>query len=96
MGISAEGPSPPEKILLLGDKSFIKEEKMARIYPNGELFSHVLGQIDDSNNGISGLEKTFDYELTTSKKPINIHIFHQSAASLGRSGARLGGRAGDI
>ena len=56
-----------EKILLLGDKSFIKEEKIARIYPNGELFSHVLGQIDDNNNGISGLEKTFDYELTTSR-----------------------------
>ncbi len=59
-----------EKILLLGDKSFIKEEKISRIYPNGELFSHVLGQIDDSNNGISGLEKTFDYELTSSRKPL--------------------------
>ncbi len=56
-----------DKILLLGDKSFIKEEKIARIYPNGELFSHILGQIDDNNNGISGLEKSFDYELTTSR-----------------------------
>ncbi len=27
------------------------------------MFSHILGQIDDNNNGISGLEKTFDYEL---------------------------------
>ena len=59
-----------DKILLLGDKSFIQEEKIARIYPNGELFSHVLGQIDDNNNGISGLEKTFDYELTTSRDPL--------------------------
>jgi len=59
-----------EKILFLGDKSFIQEEKIARIYPNGELFSHVLGQIDDNNNGISGLEKTFDYELTTSRNPL--------------------------
>ena len=59
-----------EKIILLGDKSFIQEEKIARIYPNGELFSHVLGQIDDNNNGISGLEKTFDYELTTSRNPL--------------------------
>ena len=59
-----------EKILLLGDKSFIQEEKIARIYPNGELFSHILGQIDDNNNGISGLEKTFDYELTTSRDPL--------------------------
>jgi len=59
-----------EKILMLGDKSFIQEESIARIYPNGKLFSHVLGQIDDDNNGISGLEKTFDYELTTSRNPL--------------------------
>ena len=63
-----------EKILLLGDKSFIQEEKIARIYPNGELFSHILGQIDDNNNGISGLEKTFDYELTTSKNPLILTV----------------------
>ena len=63
-----------EKIQLLGDKSFIQEEKIARVYPNGELFSHVLGQIDDNNNGISGLEKTFDYELTTSKNPLILTV----------------------
>ena len=63
-----------EKILLLGDKSFIQEEKIARIYPNGKLFSHVIGQIDDNNNGISGLEKTFDYELTTSKNPLRLTL----------------------
>ena len=63
-----------EKILLLGDKSFIQEEKIARIYPNRELFSHVLGQIDDNNNGISGLEKTFDYELTTSRNPLMLTL----------------------
>ena len=63
-----------EKIILLGDKSFIQEEKIARIYPNGELFSHVLGQIDDNNNGISGLEKTFDYELTTSRNSLTLTL----------------------
>ena len=63
-----------DKILLLGDKSFIQEEKIARIYPNGELFSHVLGQIDNDNNGISGLEKTFDYELTTSRNPLKLTL----------------------
>ncbi len=63
-----------EKVLLLGDKSFIQEESIARIYPNGNLFSHVLGQIDNENNGISGLEKSFDYELTTSKKPLQLTL----------------------
>ncbi len=63
-----------EKLLLLGDKSFIQEANIARIYPNGKLFSHVLGQIDDNNNGISGLEKTFDYELRTSRNPLKLTL----------------------
>ena len=49
-----------EKIMKLGDKSLIPEEKVLRIYPQKNLFSHVLGQIDDDNNGISGLEKSLN------------------------------------
>jgi len=67
-------PEKLKKILLLGDKSFIQEDAIARVYPNGKLFSHALGQIDDKNNGISGLEKTFDYELRTSKKPLKLTL----------------------
>ena len=63
-----------EKIMLIGDKSIITEEKISRIYPHGELYSHILGQIDDNNNGISGIEKYFDYELRTSKNPIKLSI----------------------
>ena len=55
-------PEKLEQVLLLGDKSFIQEDSIARVYPNGNLFSHVIGQIDNDNNGISGIEKTFDYE----------------------------------
>ena len=62
------------RVLLLGDKSFIQEENIARVYPNGSLFSHILGQIDDNNNGISGLEKTFDYELRTSRDPLRLTL----------------------
>ena len=58
----------------MGDKSFIQEDTIARVYPNGNLFSHVIGQIDNDNNGISGIEKTFDYELTTSKQPLKLTL----------------------
>ena len=44
------------------------------MYPNGELFSHVIGQIDDDNNGISGLEKSFDYELRSSKEALKLTV----------------------
>ena len=63
-----------EKIMKLGDKSLVPEERVLRMYPQKNLFSHVLGQIDDDNNGISGLEKTFDYELTTSKNPLTLTV----------------------
>ena len=52
----------------MGEKSVIIEQKITRIYPHENLFSHVLGQIDDDNNGISGLEKSLDEELKTIKK----------------------------
>ncbi len=67
-------PKKLEQVLLLGDKSFIQEDSIARVYPNGNLFSHVIGQIDNDNNGISGIEKTFDYELTTTKKPLKLTL----------------------
>ena len=67
-------PEKLKQVLLLGDKSFIQEDSIARVYPNGNLFSHVIGQIDNDNNGISGIEKTFDYELTTTKEPLKLTL----------------------
>ena len=67
-------PEKLEKIKLLGEKSFKEEENIARVYPNGSLFSHILGQIDIDNNGVSGIEKSFDYELTTSNKPLKLTL----------------------
>ena len=63
-----------EKIRLLGDKSVISEEKLSRIYPQENLFSHIIGQIDDNNKGISGIEKYFDYELKTRKEPLRLTV----------------------
>ncbi len=63
-----------EKIMKLGDKSLVPEEKVLRIYPQKNLFSHVLGQIDDDNNGISGLEKSLNNELRESKQSIQLTL----------------------
>ena len=63
-----------EEILLLGDKSIITEEKISRIYPQESLFSHIIGQIDDNNNGISGIEKYYDYELKKNNEPIKLTV----------------------
>jgi len=63
-----------QKLRLLGDKSIIPEEKLSRIYPQKNLFSHIIGQIDNDNNGISGIEKSFDHELKIRKKPLELTV----------------------
>ncbi len=62
------------ELILLGDKSIITEQKISRIYPHENLFSHIIGQIDDDNNGISGLEKSFDHELKTLHKQLKLTL----------------------
>ena len=38
------------------------------MYPHGQLYSHILGQIDDDNYGVSGIENYLDRELRNTKK----------------------------
>ena len=61
------------KLWSLGEKGIIIEPFQSRVYPHGQLYSHILGQIDDDNYGISGIEKYFDRELRNIqnvKKPL--------------------------
>ena len=52
-----------EKFWALGEKAIKFEPFQARMYTHGNLFSHIVGQVDYDNYGISGLEKYFDKEL---------------------------------
>ena len=63
-----------EKIMMLGDKSIKPEERLIRLYPQKNLFSHIIGQIDDANNGISGLEKSLDDQLKKDKDTIKLTV----------------------
>ena len=63
-----------EKMMMLGDKSIKAEEKLSRVYPQKNLFSHIIGQIDDDNFGISGLEKSLDEKLKDNKKMIQLTV----------------------
>jgi len=63
-----------DELILLGDKSIIPEQKISRIYPHENLFSHIIGQIDDNNNGISGIEKSFDKELKKNYLPLKLTL----------------------
>ncbi len=52
-----------EKLWKLGEKGIIFESFQSRIYTHGNLFSHVIGQVDYDNFGISGVEHYFDKRL---------------------------------
>jgi len=52
-----------DKLWLLAKKAVIIERKQIRIYPHNHLFSHVIGQIDEDNFGVSGVEKSYDLKL---------------------------------
>ena len=51
----------------MGEKAIIFEPFQSRIYTHANLFSHIIGQVDFDNFGISGIEKFFDRELRDKK-----------------------------
>ena len=63
-----------EKLMLLGDKSIEPRDNLIRLYPQKNLFSHIIGQIDNENNGISGLEKSLDEKLKKTLTPIKLTV----------------------
>ncbi len=52
-----------ERFWALGEKAIKLEPFQARMYTHSDLFSHIIGQVDYDNYGISGVEKYFDKEL---------------------------------
>ena len=51
---------------------FLKTER--RVYPDCNLFAHVIGGTDVDNLGIAGIEKVFDESLRYSKCPIELSV----------------------
>ena len=99
-----------QRLRLLGDKSIIPEEKLTRIYVHENLFSHVLGQIDNDNKGISGIEKFYDFELKSREAPLQLTLdtdiqylireellkFQKIFKSLGSAAILMNVNSGDI
>ena len=66
-----------KKLWSLGEKGIIFEPFQSRIYTHGNLYSHILGQVDYDNYGISGVEKYFDKELKQKsllQKPLQLTL----------------------
>ena len=63
-----------EQLMKLGDKSIKPEKKILRVYPQKNLFSHLVGQIDVDNIGISGIEKSKNILLRETKIPLQLTL----------------------
>ena len=61
-------PKEKDQFWLMANKAFVFDKKPSRIYPQKSLFSHILGQTDDVNIGISGIEKYFNKNLMDIEK----------------------------
>ncbi len=62
------------QIYALGIQGLGFEDVEKRVYPQKNLFSHILGKTNIDNIGISGLEKQMDNRLTSSDVPLQLTI----------------------
>lgn len=103
-------PRQQWEILRLGIPGLDFQREEARIYPHGNLISHVLGFTDVDNHGLAGIEKTFDERLRSDKDALALsidvrmqHIMHTALAdamktysALGASGIILDIKTGEV
>ena len=61
-------PSEYNKALRLGEPSIELVRNEARVYPNKNLFSHIIGNVDVDQKGISGIEMFLDKEILNKNK----------------------------
>ena len=61
-------PSEYNKAISLGEPSIELVSNEARIYPQKNLFSHIIGNVDTDNQGVSGIEKFLNDDLIDQSK----------------------------
>ncbi len=56
-------PKERHDIMWLGYYFLVETKGEKRVYPQGRLFSHIIGMADIDNQGIAGLEKSYEKHL---------------------------------
>ncbi len=67
-------PNQQYQINYIGNPGLTYEKGERRVYPQNNLFSHILGMTNLDNIGISGLEKQLNKELTKSSNSIELSL----------------------
>jgi cell division protein FtsI (penicillin-binding protein 3) len=67
-------PKLQQAINQLGIPGVYLQKDHRRVYPYGNLVSHVLGYCGVDRNGLAGFEKSFDMQMWQSKDPVQISL----------------------
>lgn len=59
-------------VIKLGIPGVEFQSAETRVYPHGPLAAHVLGYVDIDNNGLAGVEQSFDTALRSNAKPLTL------------------------
>lgn len=67
-------PQKQAEIICLGIPGIYFQQDERRVYPHGELFSHVLGYTNIDNQGLGGIERKFNEQLLGKKEPLRLSL----------------------
>jgi len=67
-------PQKQAEIICLGIPGIYFQQDERRVYPHGELFSHVLGYTNIDNQGLGGIERKFNEQLLGKKESLFLSL----------------------
>ena len=67
-------PKEQQRVHALGHPALQFMDGEKRVYPQGNLFSHIIGEVGIDKKGLSGLEKSFDESIRNNKAPLKLSI----------------------
>ncbi|HKY95458.1 MAG TPA: penicillin-binding protein 2 [Kiloniellales bacterium] len=67
-------PRQQYEVNRLGIPGLYFQREMARVYPQGQLVSHLVGFTNVDNRGLAGAEQQFDERLRSSTQPLQLSI----------------------
>ncbi|MBS0272060.1 MAG: penicillin-binding protein 2 [Proteobacteria bacterium] len=67
-------PQKQAEVMRLGIPGIYFQQDERRVYPHGELFSHILGFTNIDNQGLSGIEKKFNESLLSKGESLRLSL----------------------
>ena len=67
-------PQKQVEIIRLGIPGVYFQQDERRVYPHGELFSHVLGYTNIDNQGLGGVERKFNEYLLSTENTLQLSL----------------------